>query len=255
MLQYTESEASRLGMQIDMNTGTGWPFGGPEVGIEDAACKLFVTEYRLEGGNTLDKRIEVADKKQKPYAKLERLMAFSDTGKCLDLTDKVKDGMLCWKAPKGSWRLIAAFCGKTLQKVKRAAPGGEGYVMNHFSARAVKTILDALNALLTEGSRIRQVVLQLIPIISLTTPMRFTGRTGRKDFLMSFWRVAVINWKNTCRSFWRQGSVRTRPGASSPIIVKLSVNCCRRISPVSGRSGRIGTGLKPEIRLMARREI
>ena len=111
MLQYTESEASRLGMQIDMNTGTGWPFGGPEVGIEDAACKLFVTEYRLEGGNTLDQRIEVADKKQKPYAKLERLMAFSDTGKCLDLTDKVKDGMLCWKAPKGSWRLIAAFCG------------------------------------------------------------------------------------------------------------------------------------------------
>lgn len=62
MLQYTESEASRLGMQIDMNTGTGWPFGGPEVGIEDAACKLFVTEYRLEGGNTLDQRIEVADK-------------------------------------------------------------------------------------------------------------------------------------------------------------------------------------------------
>ena len=141
MLQYTESEASRLGMQIDMNTGTGWPFGGPEVGIEDAACKLFVTEYRLEGGNTLDQRIEVADKKQKPYAKLERLMAFSDTGKCLDLTDKVKDGMLCWKAPKGSWRLIAAFCGKTLQKVKRAAPGGEGYVMNHFSARAVKNYL------------------------------------------------------------------------------------------------------------------
>lgn len=39
-------------------------------------------------------------------------MAFSDTGKCLDLTDKVKDGMLCWKAPKGSWRLIAAFCGQ-----------------------------------------------------------------------------------------------------------------------------------------------
>ena len=112
MLQYTESEASRLGMQIDMNTGTGWPFGGPEVGIEDAACKLLVTEYRLEGGNTLDKKIEVADRKQRPYAELERLMVFSDKGKCLDLTNKVKDGMLCWKAPKGNWRLIAAFCGK-----------------------------------------------------------------------------------------------------------------------------------------------
>ncbi|MCD8182479.1 MAG: glycosyl hydrolase family 2 [Bacteroides sp.] len=141
MLQYTEDEASRLGMQIDMNTGTGWPFGGPKVGIEDAACKLFVTEYRLKGGENLPGKIEVGDVKQQPYAKLERLMAFSDAGKCLDLTAKVKDGMLGWKAPKGDWSLIAAFCGKTLQKVKRAAPGGEGYVMNHFSARAVKTYL------------------------------------------------------------------------------------------------------------------
>lgn len=153
MLRHTESEASRLGMQIDMNTGTGWPFGGPEVAIEDAACKLFITEYRLKGGERLAEKIEVADAKQRPYARLERLMAFNDaaasspkiskkTPACIDLTDKVKDGLLNWKAPKGNWRLIAAFCGKTLQKVKRAAPGGEGYVMNHFSSRAVKNYLD-----------------------------------------------------------------------------------------------------------------
>lgn len=141
MLQYTETEASRLGMQIDMNTGTGWPFGGPEVAVEDAACKLLVTEYRLKGGQSLKQKIEVSDTKQQPYAKLERLMAFSDKGKCLNLTDKVTGGKLNWKAPKGDWHLIAAFCGKTLQKVKRAAPGGEGYVMNHFSARAVKNYL------------------------------------------------------------------------------------------------------------------
>lgn len=148
MLQHTESEASRLGMQIDMNTGTGWPFGGPEVAIEDAACKLFVAEYKLKGGERVSLKIEVADEKQRPYAKLERLMAsLSAVGsgdekvRWLDLTDKVKNGMLDWKAPKGEWQLIAAFCGKTLQKVKRAAPGGEGYVMNHFSARAVKNYL------------------------------------------------------------------------------------------------------------------
>lgn len=46
------------------------------------------------------------------------------------------------KAPKGDWKLIAAFCGKTFQKVKRAAPGGEGYVMDHLSARAVKNYLE-----------------------------------------------------------------------------------------------------------------
>ena len=138
MLRYTESEASRLGMVIDMNTGTGWPFGGPEVTVEDAACRLLVEEYRLKKGERLQQKIETTDAKQQPYATLERLMAFSDDGQCLDLTDKVKEGVLDWKAPQGNWRLIAAFCGKTFQKVKRAAPGGEGYVMNHFSRGAVE---------------------------------------------------------------------------------------------------------------------
>ncbi len=161
MLGYTESKAKSLGMQIDMNTGTGWPFGGPEVSIADAACKLLILEYRLVAGQVLTEKIEPADEKQRTCAKLSRLMAFRMTtsesagdaskslkfGKtkggnlCIDLTSKVKNGVLYWKAPEGEWRVIAAFCGKTFQKVKRAAPGGEGYVMNHFSARAVKNYL------------------------------------------------------------------------------------------------------------------
>ncbi len=142
MLQYTEDEALQHGMQIDMNTGTGWPFGGPEVSIEDAASRLLITEYQLTAGEELKTKISVAEENQKSCAVLSRLMAFSDDGRCLNLTSKVKDGMLHWKAPKGNWRLIAAFCGKTLQKVKRAAPGGEGYVMDHLSERAVKKYLN-----------------------------------------------------------------------------------------------------------------
>lgn len=141
MLEHTCLEASRLGMNIDMNTGTGWPFGGPEVSIEDAACRLLIEEYRLKEGEQLSIKIETKEEKQRPHAQLERLMAFSDKGRCLDLTDEVRKGILDWEAPEGSWRLIAAFCGKTFQKVKRAAPGGEGYVMNHFSNEAVSRYL------------------------------------------------------------------------------------------------------------------
>lgn len=156
MLRHTESEAARLGMQVDMNTGTGWPFGGPEVSVEDAAAKLLIEEYKLKGGQRLKEKIEVSDVKQRPYARLSRLMAYeslspgaSPEGKggrksparFIDLTAKVRDGYLQWKAPEGEWRLIAAFNGRTLQKVKRAAPGGEGYVMNHLSATAVKNYL------------------------------------------------------------------------------------------------------------------
>ena len=145
MLRFTEAEAARLGMNIDMNNGTGWPFGGPEVTVADAASRLLISEYRVAGGEKAKLDIRVDDPKQAPVAKLERLMAFggSDGKQVLDLTAQVTpDGKLNWKAPQGGqWRLIAAFCGKTFQQVKRAAPGGEGYVMNHFSPTAVKNYL------------------------------------------------------------------------------------------------------------------
>ena len=64
------------------------------------------------------------------------------TGKKINLTTKVDgNGKLDWKAPDGNWKLIAVFNGKTLQKVKRSSPGGEGWVMDHFSASALQTYL------------------------------------------------------------------------------------------------------------------
>lgn len=77
VLRQVEDKAKQLGMGVDMATGTGWPFGGPLVTEDDAACCL-----------TFD-----ADDNH----------AVSRTG----------------------------------QKVKRAAPGGEGFVIDHFSKDAV----------------------------------------------------------------------------------------------------------------------
>ena len=78
MLQTTETIGKELGIDVDMATGTGWPFGGPDVPLDEAACKL------------------------------------ND-----DFT-----------------------IGRTKQKVKRAAPGGEGYVIDHFDHDAVRHYLE-----------------------------------------------------------------------------------------------------------------
>jgi hypothetical protein len=40
MLAHTGAEAKRLGLGVDMATGTGWPFGGPQVTAADAELKL-----------------------------------------------------------------------------------------------------------------------------------------------------------------------------------------------------------------------
>ena len=49
---------------------------------------------------------------------------------------------LQWNAPTGDWKLVALFVGRTFQKVKRAAPGGEGCDMDHFSPMAVKSYFE-----------------------------------------------------------------------------------------------------------------
>lgn len=40
LLNHAASEAKRLGMGLDMNTGTGWPFGGPTVSSADSDTRV-----------------------------------------------------------------------------------------------------------------------------------------------------------------------------------------------------------------------
>ena len=82
MYKFTVAKAASLGLEVDMNCGTGWPFGGPETTPESAAKKMVINE---EG------------------------------------------------------RILAEPTG---QMVKRAAPGGEGLVINHYDSLALKNYLE-----------------------------------------------------------------------------------------------------------------
>src|SRR5690349_1082610 len=52
MLDHTTREAARLGLGVDMATGTGWPFGGPEVAAADGSSSLAWIEGKLVGKPT-----------------------------------------------------------------------------------------------------------------------------------------------------------------------------------------------------------
>lgn len=49
MLAHASREAKRLGLGVDMATGTGWPFGGPHVALSDAIHKMTLKDGRLTG--------------------------------------------------------------------------------------------------------------------------------------------------------------------------------------------------------------
>ena len=54
LLAHTTREAQRLGLGVDLTTGTGWPFGGPWVGDADASSSLVLK--RDERGVTRPRR-------------------------------------------------------------------------------------------------------------------------------------------------------------------------------------------------------
>ena len=88
-LKDVEDISKPLGIEVDMNCGTGWPFGGPHISLEQAACKAIFNDTLINGVHKYNVEI-----------------------------------------------------GRTKQKVKRAAPGGEGWVVDHFDRDAVHHYLD-----------------------------------------------------------------------------------------------------------------
>lgn len=141
MLDVSVREAARNGMKVDMNNGTGWPFGGPQIDAGSAASKLVIQKYSLKQGERLNQKLVPDDPKQAD-ALLGAVVAFGPNGQSIDLTSQLEtDNFINWKAPQGEWSVYAAFSGKTLQKVKRAAPGADGLTLDHFSASALDTYL------------------------------------------------------------------------------------------------------------------
>ncbi len=87
LLGETTREAARLGLGVDMATGTGWPFGGPTVSAEEGSSTFAFIDGKL-------------------------------TGKPTDM------------------------------KVKRAAPGGEGRVLDPYSSTALARYLEHFSSAL-----------------------------------------------------------------------------------------------------------
>ena len=204
VLDHTLAEASRLGLGVDMATGTGWPFGGPWVDDEIAPRSMSHRVWTIAGGGriaeairmqqaplvraignqihivnegaagdpprpassqppvlrqgaraiqiedlaepvTANRNLQGLALEQVKYPRdlpLVTVMAYSDRAEAIDVTKHVTaDRILDWTAPPGSWTVYALFAGWHGKLVERAAPGGEGNVIDHFSATAISRYL------------------------------------------------------------------------------------------------------------------
>jgi hypothetical protein len=174
VFKHTLNESKRLGLGVDLANATGWPFGGPWVKEEDAAKTVYFKTYKVQGGQQLNETVtfsreafvRTANNKPAAIDTIKRpvwsnknlqelaldqvvypenlrplaLVTYSDilSGDITNLVDK--DGKLNWIAPAGTdWTLYAVFSGLHGKMVERAAPGGEGYAIDHFSLQAANS--------------------------------------------------------------------------------------------------------------------
>ncbi len=132
MLRHCVEEGRRLDLDIDMTTGSGWCFGGPRVADADANARLV---HKVFGpGSDFAGRVD--------RAATQALVAFGPGGARHDLAASIADdGRYHWRAPAPGWQLHMVSQRPSGQRVKRAAPGGEGHMLNLFHRPGVERYL------------------------------------------------------------------------------------------------------------------
>ena len=116
-------EAHRLHLGIDMTLGTGWPLGGAHVTATDAAKRYQLDSLSISPNQSF----------QIPAGDVQAVSVYVDGKFEKELISSHENTYTA--GTKGATVYVLLQKG-TGQQVKRAAPGGEGLVMDHFSKTA-----------------------------------------------------------------------------------------------------------------------
>ncbi|HNQ90123.1 MAG TPA: glycosyl hydrolase [Verrucomicrobiota bacterium] len=134
-LRHTLREATRLDLFVDLTTGSGWCFGGPTVSDLDANALVVVRTFEAAPGQPITQTFD--------RTATQALVAFAPDGTSTLLTDRLRpDGSLDWFPPAQPCRLYALTQRPSGQRVKRAAPGGEGHMLNLLYPAAMPRYLE-----------------------------------------------------------------------------------------------------------------
>jgi alkanesulfonate monooxygenase SsuD/methylene tetrahydromethanopterin reductase-like flavin-dependent oxidoreductase (luciferase family) len=140
-IAFTSRRARELGLRMDLTIGSGWSYGGPHVTPALAASRLRSERREISPGITSIGR-------PAPFEHDRLVAAFIGLGSVqeadpatfhpLDIPER---GPIPLPPGQGPRVVLLYFAGQTGQTVKRAAAGGEGYVLDHYNRAAIETHL------------------------------------------------------------------------------------------------------------------
>ncbi len=140
-LRFTGEKARELGLRFDLTLGSGWPFGGPSIPITRAAGRLRVEHVVLPRGATAVAVPSLGDGDS-------LIAAFAGTHQLTEM----QNGRLRLPAGAAPGLTVQFFIAShTRMRVKRAAVGAEGFVLDHYDRAAVDIHLRAVGDRLAQA--------------------------------------------------------------------------------------------------------
>lgn len=171
-LRFASQKARENGLRMDLTLGSGWPYGGPNVNVTDAAGRLRIDRIKVEAAS---RRVPLPS-----LSAGEKLMAAFTTNPVHEVTE-FRDGA-AWlpgdlRGPADVQFFISS---RTGQMVKRAAVGAEGFVVDHYDRTATDRYLK------TTGDRFLQAFGQQPPYSIFCDSLEVYGSDWTPGFLEEF---------------------------------------------------------------------
>jgi hypothetical protein len=134
-VNFVAAKAKEMGLRMDLTLGSGWPYGGSMISIDDAAGRLRFQRVRVGAAQSSVEPQQLRDGDAV-------IAAFAgDSLQAIPL----KNGVAQLPATQPSPTEVTFFVSShTGMKVKRPAFGAEGYVIDHQTAAAVQKFLASI---------------------------------------------------------------------------------------------------------------
>lgn len=180
-LRFTSEKARELGLRMDLTLGSGWPYGGPQVPITDAASTLRSERVKLQPNASRLPLPNIGPGEKFLAAFLVRTEGQTIVADSVrELTD-VHDGAVWLTGDlQGPYEAVFFLSSRTGMQVKRPAVGAEGYVLNHLDRLATERYLKNV------GDRLMQAFGSDRPYAVFCDSLEVYNQDWTPDFLQEF---------------------------------------------------------------------
>ena len=184
-LQFAASEARELGLRVDITLGSGWPFGGPHIPVNQAGGAMRVETVEIPSGA---KSVAIPSVTTGERLEAVFLVPRSPGTLLAQEGNQVREPVIehgrlqIPTEQNGPNAAVFFISSRTGMSVKRPALGAEGFVLDHYDRNATETHLHAV------GDRLMQAFGDHPPYAVFSDSLEDYGSDWTPELLQEFQR-------------------------------------------------------------------